>query len=164
MEGDSKLPHEWTARPDGFLTDWSVFCQMLISTKLTLLGLQDDRELATLLLAAGAVLGASGMMALVQKHHTLIDEKGKQWGIKDLGSLALGGGALVGAALGSMGAGLLSRILGRFADPQQVNVLQATLSTARRQFEEINQDLAAGRITTTQHRLAIERLYWSLTR
>lgn len=163
MDASQKPPNEWEERPAGFLTDWSIFCQALISTKLSRLRPQDERELATLLLAAGAVLGASGLIALVQRHRALIDEKGKQWGITDLGSLALGGGAVVGAALGGMGAGLLLRILSRFADPQQVNVLQASLATARRQFEEINQDRTAGRITATQHRLAIERLYWSLT-
>ncbi len=163
MASDTPLPRNWEQRPQGFLTNWNIFCQEFISKKLSLLKPQDDHELATLLLVAGAVLGAGGLMALVQSHLPLINEKGKQWGIADLGSIALGGSAALGAALGGVGVTLLLRILGRFADPKKVNILQATLSTARRQFEEINQDRAAGRITAEQHRLAIERLYWMLT-
>lgn len=164
MGTDPTLPQQWEPRPEGFLTNWEVFCQSLVSRKLSQLRPQDDRQIAALLLATGAVLGAGGLAVLMQRHLPLIDEKGKQWGIDGLGTLALGSGVAVGAALGGMGAALLLRVLGRFADPKQVNILQATLSTARRQFEEINQERAAGRMTDEQHRLAVERLYWSLTK
>ncbi|ADO75849.1 uncharacterized protein STAUR_8094 [Stigmatella aurantiaca DW4/3-1] len=119
--------------------------------------------LAAVLLAGGAVLGAGGLFAVVRSNREVIDAKGKQWGVEGLSSIALGGGTILGAAVGTLGGALLNRTLGRHADRTKVDALQARLSRARREFESFRQDARNGLLNSVQHRLAVERLFLELT-
>jgi hypothetical protein len=159
MSPSPKPPANWPDRPKGFFEDWTVFC---IEALAKLLKEQDDM-LAAVLLAGGAVLGAGGIFALVQANREVIDAKGKEWGIESLGSIALGGGTLLGAAVGTLGGALLNRTLGRHTDRAKVDALQSRLTRARREFEMLRQDAKSGLLDSMQHRLAVERLFLELT-
>jgi hypothetical protein len=159
MSPSPKPPTKWPERPKTFFEDWTVFCTEALAK---LLKEQDDM-LAAVLLAGGAVLGAGGIFALVQANREVIEAKGKEWGLEGLGSIALGGGTLLGAAVGSLSGALLTRTLGRHADRAKVDALQARLSRARREFEALRQDVASGILDSVQHRLAVERLFLELT-
>lgn len=159
MSTNRKPPVEWPKRPKGFYEDWTIFC----TDALSLLLEKQEELLAAVLLAGGAVLGASGMYALVKANREAVDAKGREWGIEELGSIALSGGTLLGAAVGGIGGAFLSRTLGRLADKEKVNQLQARLTMARREFEILRQDLKDGMMDDLQHRLAVERLFLELT-
>ena len=152
-------PSTWPKRPKGFYDDWTIFCVDALSQMLK----EHDDLLAVVLLAGGAVLGAGSLFALLRANQEFIDAKGKQWGIENLGSIAVGGGTLIGAAVGSIGGALLNRTLSKHADVAKVDALQARLSKARRDFELLRQDLRDGLLDDQHHRLAVERLFMEAT-
>jgi hypothetical protein len=155
-----ELPGGWPRRPKGFYAEWPAFCSEVVSARL-----KDAPPdvVAALLLAAGAVLGGAGMLALVAANSEAIDSKGREWGIENLSTIVGVGGALVGAAVGGFGIAWLTRMLGRQADPAVVAREQERLVAAKQEFESLAVERTAGRLPVDQHRLAVERLYWTLT-
>lgn len=124
---------------------------------------QHDADwLPVVLLAGGAALGALSMIRLIEANQEIVDRKGQEWGIEDLSSLAKGGGALLGTALGGAGGALLTRILSRHASAEKVDALSRRLSSTRREYEELPQDFEARRMTRAQHMAAVEYLFWRL--
>lgn len=156
----SQPPSTWPQRPIGFYTDWTVFCTEVL---LASLRRQNDTDwLPVVLLAGGAALGAVSMIGLIEANRDIVDRKGQEWGIENLSSLAKGGGALLGTALGGASGALLMRILSRHASAEKVDALSHRLNSARRDYEELNQDLQAGRMTRDPHMAAVEYLFWRL--
>ncbi|HEY4180224.1 MAG TPA: hypothetical protein VGM90_25450 [Kofleriaceae bacterium] len=151
----------WPKRPKGFYEDWTIFCCQTLSARLQQDG--NDEELAVVLLAAGAILGGAGLLYLASENKDTIDAKGREWGIANLSTIAGVGGAVLGATVGGLGVTWLTRTLGRHADSQKVDALQARLSNARREFETLQNDCANGRLDHLHHRLAVERLFVELT-
>ena len=153
-------PDEWPTRPEGFYSDWTVFCTEVFRDFLR--QQRADDWVAVVLLAGGAALGAAGLFALIEANSEIIDEKGEEWGIENLSSYTQGSGVLVGAAIGGAGALLLMRILGAHADREAVDKLSRELRNARREYEELRQDKQADLMTHAQYKAAIEHLYWRL--
>lgn len=58
------------ARSAGFYKDWTIFCSQALSARLQ--GADSD-QLATILLAAGAILGSSGLASLVSANRNTLD-------------------------------------------------------------------------------------------
>jgi hypothetical protein len=160
-----KPPERWpsqsTSFPRSFYDDWAVFCRQALSTMLR--GSVGGSP-AEVLLAGGAILGVAGMLALISANRETLDQKGKDWGIEDLAKLTGIGGAVLGAAVGGLGIAWLTRTLGRHADTAKVDALQTRLSTVRREFEALRQDRHKGRLDPQKHQLAVERLFYELTR
>jgi hypothetical protein len=150
-------------RPEGFYEEWPVFCREALAGMLSQSN-STDEILAAVLLAGGAVLGAGGLAAFVEKNRKAIDLKGKEWGIPGLSDLLVGGGAVLGALLGGLGGAMVARMLTGFTNETTVNALQARLTAARREFEELKRDRAAGRLSQAEHRSAVEYLYGRLLR
>ncbi len=157
----SKPSEKWPERPKGFYEDWTIFCCQAPSTRLQQGG--SDDELAVVLLAAGAILGGTGLIFLVSENKKAIDAKGRDWGIDNLSTIAGIGGAVLGATVGGLGVAWLTRTLGRHADTEKVDKLQSRLSEARRVFEALQRDCTEGRLHHQHHRLAVERLFHDLT-
>lgn len=155
-----KLPETWPDRPKGFYEDWSIFCRQVLSSRIQQ---KESEDLAVVLLAGGAILGGAGLVWLIRENRETIDTKGKKWGIDDLSTYAGIGGAVLGAAIGGVGANLLMRTLGRYADTTKVDALQAKLAQGQRAFIEHRQDLQERRLNVRQHRLVVERLFLDLT-
>lgn len=151
----------WPDRPDDFYDDWSVFCSEALSARLKRGG-RDD-ELAVVLLAAGAILGSAGLLDVVIENKAAIDRKGREWGVPDLSKIAGIGGAILGATAGGLSIAWLTRTLGRHADTEQVNALQTRLSTARREFETLENHCREKRLPHVFHRAAVEHLFTELT-
>lgn len=157
----SKPSEKWPERPKGFYEDWTIFCCQALSTRLQKGG--SDDELAVVLLAAGAILGGTGLVVLVSENKNAIDAKGREWGIGNLSTIAGIGGAVLGATVGGLGVAWLTRTLGRHADTGKVDALQTSLAEARREFEALQRDCAERRLNHPHHRLAVERLFHDLT-
>ena len=149
-------------RPSGFYRNWPVFCREILSTHLRS-NRNSDTAVATVILAGGAVLGATGLVALVQANKEAIAAKGKEWGVENLAAWLTGGGALVGALLGGFGGSLATRLLSKHAGDEQVTGMQGKLTHARREFEELKRDADSHRITRVEHRSAVEHLFWRAT-
>lgn len=156
----NKPPGTWPKRPPGFYDDWSAFCLHALSARLS--DNSSDDAIAVALLSGGAVLGAGALVAMVQSNKKVIDAKGKEWGFENLSTLVVGGGTLLGAALGGFGTALLSRTLAKHANERAVNALQSRLVNARREFESLKRLLAAKQLTGPQHQAAVERLFAEL--
>lgn len=161
-----KPPSRWPSQPTpppgfprSFYDDWAVFCRQALSTMLR--GSVDGSP-AEVLLAGGAILGVAGMVALISANRETLDQKGKDWGLEDLAKLT--GIGVLGAAVGGLGIAWLTRTLGRHADTAKVDALQTHLSTVRREFEALRQDRHKGRLDPEKHQLAVERLFYELTR
>lgn len=152
-----KLSETWPDRPKGFYDDWTIFCIHALSTRLQ--EGDDADELAAVLLAAGAILGGTGLVVLAAENKDAIDAQGRKWGIDNLSAIAGIGGAVLGAAVGGLGVAWLVRTLGRHADAKKVDELQVSLSGIRREFDALSSELAAGKLTDRHHRLAVERLF-----
>jgi hypothetical protein len=157
-----KLPTTWPQRPDGFYSDWTTFCIEALGTSLR--NEQEGDWLPVVLLAGGGALGAAGMMQLVEANSDIVDRKGKEWGVNDLSAIAKGGSFLLGAALGGAGGMLLMRILNRHTDKESVDAYGHRLGLARREYEELLQDLTAGILAKEHHKAAVEYLFWRLQR
>lgn len=155
-----KLPTTWPQRPDGFYRDWTTFCIEALGTALR--NEQEGDWLPVVLLAGGGALGAAGMMRLVEANSEIVDRKGEEWGIQDLSTVAKGGSFLLGAALGGASGILLTRILNRHTDKESVDTYGHRLGLARREYEELLQDLDAGIVGNEQHKAAVEHLFWRL--
>jgi hypothetical protein len=153
-------PRGWPARPKGFYSSWQVFCSEVVAARLH--DAPSDVA-AALLLAAGAVLGGTGMLAIVAANAEAIDKKGKEWGIEKLSSIVGVGGALVGAAVGGLGVAWLTRTLGGRTDSAKVEREQAQLVRAKQEFEMLLAERTAGRLSLDHLKLAVERLFLSLT-
>jgi hypothetical protein len=147
------LPQSWPQRPSRFYDDWAIFCVEVLSALIK--NRQGAERLADILLAGGAVLGEDTMFALIQTHRGLLDEQGREWGVKELSTLA--------TVLGSFGGALVTRVLSRHAETARVSALQASLAAARREFKTLLQDRDSGGIDQNVHRGAVERLFWVLT-
>ena len=147
-------------RPKGFYRNWETFCQETVSHLVTS---NPDGRLPVILLGAGALLGASGLVALIAANSDYIDEKGKEWGIDALGTLAMSGGGIIGAALGGIGGAMVTRLLSRYADADEVDNFQSKLEQAQQEFETLGQDLDGGFMKKKQHRREVERLFLRLT-
>lgn len=143
----------------GFYNDWTVFCFQVLSTRLK--EGDDADDLAAVLLAAGAILGGTGLIMLAAENRDAIDAQGRKWGLENLSAIAGIGGAVLGEAVGGFGIAWLVRTLGRHADTQRVDELQARLSAIRREFEALSNELAQGKLTEQHQRLAVERLFLS---
>lgn len=152
-----KPSNKWPDRPPGFYDDWTVFCLQVLATRLR--DGDDADDIAAVLLAAGAILGGTGLVVLATENKDAIDSQGRKWGIENLSAIAGIGGAVLGAAVGGFGVAWLVRTLGRHADTQRVNELQVRLSAIRREFEQLNNELAQGKLTEQDRRLAVERLF-----
>lgn len=148
--------HDMPDRPKGFFRDWDTFCQEAISKLVTS---SSGGRLPAILLGGGALLGAGGLVALIAANSDYIDEKGKEWGIDDLGTLAMSGGGIIGAALGGIGSALITRLLSRYADAAEVDHFQARLEEARQEFEALRQDVDEGYIKKKHHRREVEQLF-----
>lgn len=155
MSPGSKLSGTWPDRPKGFYKDWNTFCV----TALSELVREQEDLFAVALLAGGAVLGASGMVALAKANQEFFDRKGQELGIPNLGAIAVGGGAALGAAMGSVGGYLINKTLGRGVDKERLAATQARLTAARREFDLLQQDRRNDLLTDQHLRLAVERLY-----
>ena len=149
--------NKWPDRPPGFYEDWTVFCFYVLSTRLR--EGDDANDVAAVLLAAGAILGGTGLVMLATENKDAIDAQGRSWGIENLSAIAGIGGAVLGAAVGGFGVAWLVRTLGRHADTERVNELQVRLSAIRREFEGLSNELAQGKLTEEHRRLAVERLF-----
>jgi hypothetical protein len=156
-----KPSETWPERPKAFYEDWTIFCCQALSERLRQGG--DADELATILLAAGAILGGAGLLVLVGENKEAIDAKGREWGVPNLSTIAGIGGAVVGATVGGLGVAWLTRTLGRHADTEKVNTLQSRLAETRREFETLQRDCAEERLEHQHHKLAVERLFHELT-
>jgi hypothetical protein len=154
-----KLPSTWPRRPDRFYRDWTTFCIEALGTALRK---EQGDWLPVVLLAGGGALGAAGMMRLVEANSEIVDRKGEEWGIHDLSTVAKGGSFLLGAALGGAGGMLLTRILNRHTNKESVDAYGHRLGLARREYEELRQDLEAGILGNAQHKAAVEHLFWRL--
>jgi len=152
-------PPGWPKRPDGFYTDWETFCTEALTTRMRS---SERSAVPTILLAAGASLGATVLVTLARANREVLAELGEEWGIKALPELLTGGGALLGAALGSLGGAMLSRVLSAHADEASVEKLQLSIAAARREFHELNGLRAAGRLDPHRHMAAIEVLFGTL--
>ncbi len=151
-------PTNWPTRPAGFYYNWQVFCVEVLTSSLK--SEQEGNWLAVVLLAGGGALGATSLMKLVETNSKLVDRKGKEWGIDSLSQLAKGGSVLLGAALGGAGGMWLMRVLSRHARQDKVNELSQRLRLARREYDELLQDMQAELTTDEQHRGAVEYLFW----
>lgn len=151
---------QWPTRPKGFYSSWQTFCAEIVSARMR--NAPSD-VIAALLLAAGAVLGAGGVVAIVAANAEAIDQKGREWGVDKLSAIIGVGGGLVGAAVGGLGVAWLTRTLGGRTDRAKVEAEEALLVRAKQEFEGLLAERASGHLTPTQLKLAVERLFWSLT-
>jgi len=151
---------KWASRPKRFYEDWNVFCVEALGVILK----EQEGMFAIALLAGGAVLGAGGVVALAQANKEYFDRKGLELGIPNLGALMIGGGAVFGAAMGSLGGFLLNKTLGKNVDGERLAAMQGRLTAARREFDVLKQDLRNELLDPEHHRLAVERLFLELTR
>lgn len=147
------------AWPEGFYTDWTVFSTEALSERMRS---GDKSAVPTILLAAGASLGATALVALAKSNRKALTDLGEEWGIKSLPELVIGGGALLGAALGGFGGAMISRLLSSYSDEAAVEGLQAELAAAERAFTELNELRVAGRIASERHEAAVEMLFRQL--
>lgn len=151
------------SRPRYFYSNWDVLCGEVLAT---ILGPEETRNepLAGVLVVGGALLGASGLAALVRSNIGAVNRKGKEWGIDNLAELVTSGGAVLGGILGLFGGNYVAQVLGKYVDESKLQALQNDLSRARRDFEEFKRDVVAKRISKQEQRSAVEHLFWKLTR
>jgi len=139
-----------TARPDGFYTEWTVFCGELLGDAMK--DNDDEEWLAAVLLAAGPLLGNRGFGRFA-----------KTW-MGPLAATGLGAVlslALTGPALASV---MLARQLKKKAPSGAAAGLEKRLASARREFEELRQDREDGHLDDASHRVIVDHLYGRLAR
>jgi len=147
----------WPERADGFYDEWEAFSRSLLDALIASApeGVDSGDRVASLLLAGGAGLGATGMLALIESNRAAIERRGEEWGIPGLATMLKG----VGAALGGFGGAMITRTLTRKARPEVVESLQQRLAAVRREFEDVQRDRRDGQLNTWTHMAAVELLY-----
>ncbi len=152
------------ARRAGQLTSQAGELRLSIATYARVIGTWTAAQYAPVVTAAGAILGGTGLIALVAANREVINAKGRKWGIDNLSTIAGVGGAVLGATVlgatvGGLGVAWLTRTLGRHADTKKVDALQERLSKARREFDTLHSERGRGRMSVVNHKLAVERLF-----
>ncbi len=151
----------WPPRPQRFYSDWSTFAAEALS-KIVASG--GGREvIAAALMVASALLGSAVLVEVVRRNRAAIDTRGDEIGMPQLFVLLLGGGAVAGGVAGGLGAALVQRMLSRATTDALVSRLSDRLTRARRDFEELLQDLNAGHLDAHVHRAAVEALFLRVT-
>lgn len=143
-----------------FYSDWTVFSTEALSARM---GAGDKSAVPTILLAAGASLGATALVALAESNRPVLEEPGEERGVSALPALVIGGGALLGAALGGFGGAMISRLLGSYANEASVERLQTEISIAEREFADLQELLHSQEISTERHRASVEVLFGHLS-
>jgi hypothetical protein len=143
-------------RPRGFYDDWSTFCEEALGGLIK--GRQEGMEVV--LLTAAAVLGGSGLTALLLANRETLDAKGREWGVPNLTTLMSVGSVVLGAGVMAM----VTRALSRRADTAKVDALQERLAAARREFEALRNDRKKGGVDAKRHEAAVEKLFAGLVR
>ena len=151
----------WPDRPGGFYSEWPVFAAEGLSQIVRSGG--GRQTMAAALVSASALLGSAALVEVVRRNRAEIEGRATELGMPQLFPLLLGGSAVVGGAAGGLGAALVQRMLSRATTETLVTNLSDRLTRARRDFEELQQDVQGGHLDSHVHRAAVEVLFMRVT-